>query len=61
MQTGQRSFKVSIDGVHTANDEVESDIEEEIQTDRDDQNLLKVGVGLTESGGYGPGGGITVS
>ena len=68
---GRGGFKVAIGGINNKRNDEEDDIEEEemieedIQTDRDDQNqqnLMRgvMGVGLTESGGaYG--GGITVS
>jgi hypothetical protein len=54
----QRGFKVRIEGVTNMEDD-DDEIEEDIQTDRDDP-VKNIGNGLTESGGnYGTG--ITVS
>ena len=59
----QRGFKVRIEGIGAhMNEDNEDVIEEDIQTDRDEQNnqMKNIGNGLTESGGnYGTG--ITVS
>ena len=54
-------FKVSIDGVD--NKDEDEEIEEEIQTDRDDyiQAMKNIGQGLTESGNNYGTSGITVS
>lgn len=60
-QKAKAGFNVRIDGMNTKDDEDE--IEEEIQTDRDDYNQImkNVGAGLTESGGNYGTSGITVS
>ena len=66
---GRGGFKVAIGGIPNKRNDDEDDnddeeiIEEDIQTDRDEQNNIMRGVmggGLTESGGQ-YGGGITVS